>query len=99
MSEVTAISAVPSNTSIRRALDGPELDAYLSISRQYRHQLVGRGVLPQPFYIVVGGNPRWWQDEVDAALAKVAEQNKAKLQERRRKARERAALRKPKAAA
>jgi predicted DNA-binding transcriptional regulator AlpA len=78
-------------SSVRRALSGPELDAHLSVSRQYRHRLVGKGVLPQPFYVVVGGRPRWWQDEVDAALACVREKNEAEAAERGRKTRESAA--------
>lgn len=67
---------------IRRSLNGPELDQLLSVSRQWRTELVRRGVLPQPHRITAVSRPRWWLDEVLAALAKVQPEAEAAARNR-----------------
>lgn len=62
---------LPHSSGNRRSITGPQLDALCGISRQWRTQLVKRGNLPSPHYITTVSRPRWWLDDVLAALARI----------------------------
>lgn len=51
----------------RTTISGRQLDALLGYSRQYRYALAGKfpDSFPKPFYVVTGGRPRFWLDDVE----------------------------------
>lgn len=79
---------------IRRSITGPELNRLCGISRQWRAELVKRGILPRPYFITGVSRPRWWADEVDAALAKVRPEAEQVVRERAERMRALRAMRK-----
>ena len=73
----------------RRLLSASQVGAICGCSRPYVHQLVGRNVLPAPVYLHARAHPRWWSDEVEAALDKIRTQQAAEIAARRARARAR----------
>lgn len=52
----------------RRLLTATQVAETLGCSRSYVHILTARGQLPSPVYLDERAHPRWWSDEIAAAL-------------------------------
>lgn len=76
MNSNTPPAASSGNPPARKLISGRQLDELIGYSRQYRYTLADKypADFPKPFYIVTGGRPRFWLDEVERFRDKLQNQ-------------------------